>query len=51
MGINTALGTFSVFVVCREVRHYMCFLLNSLCPKTVEMIANLEQCILFILLI
>ena len=37
MGINKAWSTFSVTVFCREITRFMCFLLNSLWPKTMEM--------------
>ena len=45
MGINKALGTFSVTVFCREVTYFACFSLNSLRPKTMEMIVNLKYCL------
>ena len=37
------MGTFSVTVICREVTYSTCFLLNSLCPKTMEMTVDLKQ--------
>ena len=43
MGINTAWDTFSVTVLYREDGHFILFSLNFLCPKTMEIIANLKQ--------
>ena len=44
MGINTVWSTCSVSVFCRDFRHFTCFLKNSLCSKTVEMIVYSKLC-------
>ena len=42
MGLNRALSLLLYFA---EVRHFRCILLNSLYPKTMDIIVSLKQCL------